>query len=232
MSDESPEITLDDLMSGIVVSPEMVQDLRVVAQLDGAAVARITGGLSQLQGFQTQDTVRQALQTCLAQPNPDVAKSILRTLLNLKQNELDRTLSNLDRWRQKTPDRQSDFTDDMFQSLRRNLESLVGSYAGIDLLRKANRLLREVGNEFKDIAFFCDMRPVFDRSRTNVEGFVTLANMRLVYLSQDGSRHACELALTEEELRRMISEGNKALGKLDVLKATIERVAGQVRGND
>jgi hypothetical protein len=135
----------------------------------------------------------------------------------------------VDRWRQKTPERRSDFTDEAFHRLSRNLQALVGRYPSIDLLRKANRLLRDVGNEFKDIAFICDMRPVFDSSRTNVEGFVTLANMRLIYLSQDGNRHACELALTEEELRQLIDEGNKALRKLDVLKTTIEQVTSQVR---
>lgn len=220
MSDESLEILPEDVMTGRAIPPEMIHDLREIAQLDARTVGRIAEHLSQLQGFAVKQTVKEGVQSCLQSSNADLADSIVRTLLNLKPSDVARILKTVDRWRKSTEERKSLLPDDFFANLERNVQVLVADYPSVALIRKANRLLREVGNEFKNIAFFCDMRPVFDEPREKVEGFVMLANMRLVYISQNGDRHACEVALTEDELKELVKNGQKALAKLEVLRTT------------
>lgn len=91
-------------------------------------------------------------------------------------------------------------------------------------MRKAQRLLRDTGNEIRDSIFICDLRPVFDDSQERVEGFVTLANLRIRYTRQSGRRATFEIALTEEELTTLIENGQKALAKLKVLKETVHDI--------
>lgn len=229
MNDESLEVLPEDVMTGRAIPPEMIRDLRVVAQLDARTVGRIAQHLSQLQGFAVKESVKEGVQSCLQVPNADLADNIVRTLLNLKPGDVARIVKTVDRWRRSTEERIELFTDELFASLERNLRVLVADYPSVELIRKANRLLRDVGNEFKSVAFFCDMRPVFDEPRENVEGFLTLANMRLIYVNQVGERHACEVALTEEELKKLIENSQKALAKLDVLKTTSEKLSHKVK---
>jgi hypothetical protein len=220
MSDDALEIQPEDVIAGRAIPAEMVHDLRAIAQLDARTVERIVEQLSQIQGLTAKESVKEGVQSCLPDSNADLADKIVRTLLNMGESDADRVVKTVDRWRGSTPDRGAFFTDEMFVCLEHNLETLAVKLPSVELLRKANNLLREVGNEFKGIAFFCDMRPVFDESRERVEGFVLLANMRLKYVSQDGERHACEVALTEDELKTVVKSAEKALAKLEVLKAT------------
>lgn len=229
MNDESLEILPEDVMTGRAIPPEMIRDLRVVAQLDARTVGRIAEHLARLQGFAVTESVKEGVQSCLQVPNGDLADNIVRALLNLKPSDVARIVKTVDRWRKSTEGRGEVFTDEMFASLQRNLQVLVADYASVKLIRKANRLLRDVGNEFKSVAFFCDMRPVFDEPREKVEGFVTLANMRLIYTSQVGDRHACEIALTEEELKKLIENSQKALAKLQILKTTSDQLSRKVQ---
>ena len=99
------------------------------------------------------------------------------------------------------------------------------------LFRKAERLLRDVGNGFRNVKFCCDLRPVFDDPRKHVDAFVILANMRIRYATQGGDQGAFELALTEDELARLRKEIDHALDKVKVLKTLREGlVASQQEG--
>ena len=58
---------------------------------------------------------------------------------------------------------------------------------------------------------------MFDEPRENVEAFVLIANMRLIYMSQDSEKHTCEIALTEDELKHLRDKADEALNKMRVL---------------
>jgi hypothetical protein len=52
--------------------------------------------------------------------------------------------------------------------------------------------------------------------------------MRLLCVSQDGNRHACEVALTEDELKEIVAGGQAALKKLDTIKAMVADLPNKV----
>ena len=228
MSEEPLEFLPEDVFAGRAIPPEMIRDLRTIAQLDAGSVKRIVDYLSRLQGLTVEQDVKVGVQNCLQTTNSETADSVVRTLLNLEVHDLPRTLRTMDRWRVSTEERRSVINDELFASLERNLNVLVASYPSLELIRKANCLLHDVGNEFKSIAFFCDMRPVYDEARENIEGFVALANLRLLYVSQDGERHVCEVALTEDEQDDVVESGQRAVAKLGVLKSTIENLGRKI----
>jgi len=112
-------------------------------------------------------------------------------------------------------------SDSEFAALQKNLNSLIQEYPSLELMRKAQRLLRETGNEFEAASFTCDLRPVFDTQQERIEAFVTLANLRIQHVQQSGRREVFEIALTESELQTLIERGKNALGKMKVLKGTV-----------
>jgi len=225
MDEEALELQAQDIFSGYGIPAEMVRDLHAIAHLDARTVARIADHLSHLRGFAVEDSVKNEVRGCLqGSVNGDLAGNIMRALMNIPPDEVSKTIKTVDRWRRSTTQRKSIFPDELFASLDRNLQALVADFPSIALIRKANRLLRAAGNQFVDVSYFCDMRPVFDRPRQNVEGFVTLANLRLIYRGQDETKHACEVALTEDELKKLIKKSEEALAKLELLKSISGRL--------
>ncbi len=220
MGDESRRALLEEMLA-FTIPPEMIRDLLVFARLDARTSARISEVLSTLVGFQSQASATHAVQGCLPDSSAESAVSIVRTLLNVKPNKIARFVSIVDQWRKTAEDEQgAEFTDEVVANLDRNLRAIIASYPCLGVIRKAAQLLRAVGNEFESIRYVCDLRPVFDNLRKQVDGFLMLANMRLMYVSQDGEHHAFEVALTEDELNRLIKTSEEARAKLEVLKVT------------
>lgn len=225
MNEDALEVLPQDVVLNRVVPREMIQDLLAVARLDSQTVGRIAERLRGLQGFAEGQRLEFEIRSCLPQPADEVVASISRTLLNVRPTAVDRVIRDIRLWREVADDRKAYVPDGLFASLERNLRALVADYPAVALLRKANRLLREVGNEYQSAAIFVDLRPVFDESRERIEGFVPLANLRLLYVGQAGDRQACEVALTEDELRELSRHAEQAIAKLSVLKRTVETLS-------
>ena len=91
-------------------------------------------------------------------------------------------------------------------------------FPAIEMMQKANKLVKDTSGELQDLKYICDLRPVYNDERTDVDAFVLVANLRMIYLEQNNERSVCEIALTEEELLMVKEETEKALAKMKVLK--------------
>lgn len=218
MSDEFMVVSSEELASGRVLPLEMVQDLRAVATVESSAVSRFTEALKQGTGVLTEERIETLGRQFFDDPN---AESVVRTLQNVRPEFKVKLLALVDRWRKSSDERKQFLTDTDFAALQRNLDCLVQDYPGLALMRKAQRLLRDTGNEIDDAIFICDLRPVFDKLQERIEGFVALANLRVRYVRQSGERDVFEIALTEDELSMLVDHGQRALNKLKVLKETV-----------
>lgn len=219
MPDEFMVVSPEELAAGRVLPPEMVRDLLAVAAVEKAAVDGLTQALRQETGVLTAERLDNLTKQFF--DDAATAESVARTLQNFPPEHKQKFLELFDRWRQVDEQRRKLLPDVKFAALQRNLDSLVQDYPGLALMRKAQRLLRDTGNEILDSIFICDLRPVFDKPQKRVEGFVALANLRLRYLRQSGQRDVFEITLTEDELSMLVEQGQKALNKLKVLKETV-----------
>ena len=219
MRAEFTDILPDDVLVGVAFQPEMLNDLYTISKLSQETVSSLVSRLDEQTGLPDQKTMESLVSQCLTPAEISSSLSaIIRTLMNLEKSRLSSIFDKFERWRVGTPERSNIFDQATVDQLRSNLMALVADQACILLMRKANKLLRDVGNEFRDVAVFCDLRPVFDEPRKQVEGFVLVANLRLHYVSQTGDMNVCEVAMTEDELRMLVTKSNEALNKLDVLK--------------
>jgi hypothetical protein len=133
------------------------------------------------------------------------------------------TLNALDEWRRADPRHGERFPDEAFTSVRDVLPRLIRPSAALDRQRKAARLRTLTGYQGKQVEIVCDARPVFDRDRTTIEGFVTQTTLKLVYETQTDDTHCIEIALTPELVGEILDKAEMAKKKLQVLKESINR---------
>ncbi len=218
MTEQLFQSSMDDVVANRALSPDMLRDLHVIAGLNAETCRQIGDVLRPLEGLATSDAIKDAVQACLSEEDEGKIDSVVNALSRLKPQTIPRLMASIKAWASARKPRQQIFSDSVLERLEENLHVLISDYQAVTLMQKAEQLLRDVGNEFQGVKFVCDLRPVFDEQRANVEGFVLLANMRLIYVGQDGQRRVCEIAFTEEELKQLRKDVDKAQSKLDVLK--------------
>lgn len=215
-----PEPTFQDFMSGIAIRPEMLRDLYLISKIETAPLSAAVEKLSSLDGQGSQASLEALISSALGPDNDkSIAKAIRRTVSNLVPSSVSDVLTAIGKWVDvDRENRQEFFSEQSIDRLIANLDVLVVRNTFAKLLRKADRLLRDVGNEFRGVKFVCDLRPVFDDPRKHVDAFVILSNMRIRYVTQGGDQDAFELALTEDELAKLREDIDQALEKVKVLK--------------
>lgn len=219
-NDDILQVSMEDIISGIAIRPEMLKDLFALSKLEHEAAKSIAGQLQSLSGLNSDESVQSIIGDALGEgeSDQDTVKAIWRALVNLDEDEIPTLLKSIEKWVAKDTARQAVFTDESIKRLRENLGVLIADFAAIELMQKANKLVRDTSGEVKNIKFVCDMRPVFNDARTNIDAFVLVANLRLLYVGQNSERSVCEVALTEEELVLLKEEADKALAKMQILK--------------
>ena len=232
-SEKFPEPTIQDMLNGNAVPSEMLQDLYTISRLETAALSSVVQALGTLNGLGSQESLENLISSALgAVDDKSIAKAIRRTVSNLSPSSVNDVLTSIAKWVDvDRENREELFSEQSIDRLIANLDVLVVKNDYGKLFRKAERLLRDVGNGFRNVKFCCDLRPVFDDPRKHVDAFVILANMRILYATQGGDQGDFELALTEDELARLRKEIDHALDKVKVLKTLREGlVASQQEG--
>ncbi len=222
MNDQPFIVAQEDITSGKELPPNMIDDLLNVATATFEDIQIYSEHIRHTSGILSESGIRDIAEEYF--DNAGVASGVANALLAVQPRYVEHILALLDKWRQYSEIRVQKFSDEKFVSLQKNLRGLVQEYPALSLLRKANQLLRANGNELDDVIFLCDLRPVFDKNREHLEGFVALANMKLQFIRQNGDRDAFELALTHEELVELQKRIDEAIQKLNILKATVKNV--------
>ena len=219
MPDERALTTLKEVGNGTTLPPKMIEDLRHIADLDTTVVEGLSKAVAATPGVLTRDRLHELIKEAIT--DEKAAGSVARTLRNMPPEIKEEILGIVDRWRHSNKKRLELLSDSIFDALKRNIDLLVQDYPAVSLMRKAERLLRDTGNEFEEALFICDLRPIFDKPQKRVEGFVALTTFRLRYLRQSGDSDFFELTLTEDELSTLVEHAQRALNKLRVLKESI-----------
>jgi hypothetical protein len=214
MSNERTNIQ-DSTSAAIPIPDEMIRDLGMVAAPPIEPLREVARCLKETHGVITRDLLREQISSFVPEEAFDAVAATVQTIRPRSKAAF---LQVVDQWRMQDPENLERISDEHFNRLEANLDALVGDYPGLQLMRKADLLLRDTGNEFESVKFLCDLRPVFDDDHTHVEGYVLLANLRFRYHDQAGTRKAFELALTEDELDLLASEVSDAQQKIEVLK--------------
>jgi hypothetical protein len=101
------------------------------------------------------------------------------------------------------------------------IEKLVVAPPALTRQHKAQRLAGATGAELEDIQIICDIRPVFNEERSQIEDAIPITMLRLDTIGLDGEGATIEIRLTEEQLTELCMKAELAKSKVSVIKKTL-----------
>jgi hypothetical protein len=193
----------------------MLDDLLAVAGANEEQLDRIAADLEQEPGIPTDTRLGEVITRHVGEV--PLAESILRAVVNLRPERLEDTIQTLRHWREASSANAKKLPPDRLEAIQDRLTRLIRNYPALARYRKAQRLKTLTGKTADSVELICDLRPVFDQSRTVVEGLIPLATLRLSYQGTDGTE-VLEVFLSGETLDDLADEVDKAKQKLQTLR--------------
>ncbi len=199
---------------------QMLEDLLAVGGTSTDQLDRLAADLQQESGIPMDSRLEELVARHI--PEASLAESILRALVNLRPEELEETVNTLRRWREANSQNASTLPSERLEVVRARLSQLIQNYPSLVRYRKAQRLRKLTGRVAASVDVVCDLRPVFDQSRTVVEGLIPLTILRVGYRDGDGSG-VLEVLLSGEDLEELAREVERAKQKLGSLRESVGR---------
>jgi len=102
------------------------------------------------------------------------------------------------------------------------LPNLIQPYPAMARFEKAERLANLTGQELESMELICDLRPIFDEDRKQIEGMMPYTRLHIVATGADGLPKSFEAELTHQQVIDLRKKGEKAESKLAVLRKSVE----------
>lgn len=196
--------------------------LRDVADVPVETLERVAAGLSQATGFLDPPKLTARLRELLPEKSP--VASIRRVVLHTKSEDVPDLLDRLTRIQENEPD-EFPLNREHLEQLRVALPRLLRPIPALRRFRKAERLSKATGQPVEDIQLICDLRPVFDESREQVEGVLPFTRLKIVATGGDGLPNVFEAELTSRQVSDLVQQAEKAVKKLSLLRQQGEKWA-------
>jgi len=205
-----PERLIDD--------ERFINDLRAVASLSDDQVNALRQKLSEAEGFLSPATLKKSVREFIQKP--DTLNALHRIVRSLKPKDAEQVLKDLD---QKGKEGKPQFDTDVLDRVKNILTKLVQPYPALIRFEKAERLARATGEELESLELICDVRPIFDESRKQVEGMMPYTRLRVVVSGVDGLPKSFEAELTRQQVHDLAEKAEKAKSKLETLHQNMEK---------
>jgi hypothetical protein len=196
----------------------MLEDLILAGRADEKSIRQIAEQLGKSTGMLSPERIAEIVNQHLA---GEEAAAAARIVANVEPADIPQALSVLKDWSPLHAGELQTPSDRTIKKIQSNLGLLVQDHPALRLMHKAQRLLREIGNELQSIIFICDLRPVYD-GHTEIVGFVPLVNMQIGYTKQNRELESFEVALSRDELRHIVDCGQDALTELQILESMFQ----------
>lgn len=191
---------------------EMVDDLVLIADLKPELLEEVSQRLSAIPGFLEPARLHEMLQELTKDSR--VAEALVRALRSIEPDHREEFLASLEH----LPREESGELDSQrLARLKDNLAKLVQPYAAMKRFEKAVRLAEATGNRFYSVELLCDLRPIFDDTRTKIEGMIPYTRLHLVAIGEDGLPLSFEVELSRQDVSDLSDKARKAEQKLAAL---------------
>ncbi len=207
---------MPDFMQNDDESRQLLSDLLVLSSVPHELISAISTELKGKAPFVSLDKLV-AKHVAVPEANSAVA----RLIANLDVESVPVVTEMVQAWRESLED-ENPLNDDGFELLKQNLESLIQpATAGvIGRTQKAAALMTATGNEVTGLSFICDARPVYNDARTEIEGYIPLATMKIYFERPNDESDAIEFVLTPGELDAVIERATQARAKINLMQKT------------
>lgn len=156
--------------------------------------------------------------------NEKHAKAVSRLVENIVPESRKFLTGMIRNWRKSLSDPDSYMTEEKLETVSVSLEKLIRNSPAITRVKKAQVLKTVTSNEVFGVMFVCDARPVYNEARDDIEGYLPVTTMKIVYHRQNGDNEEIEFALMPIEIDLFIDRATKAREKVKVLNAKMSQL--------
>lgn len=200
-----------------IMSEGVVNDLKAIAGLSDEQVAAIGQRLQEATGFLDPKSLLATIRE--AAEDPKAAEAVRRALHSLSPSGIEHMVASLE---EKQKDEKFPIDQETLGRLKQVLSELIQPYPALARFEKAERLARVTGQQLETVELICDLRPIFDENRENLEGMMPYTRLHIVVTGEDGLPKPFEAELTYKDVADLADKAGKAKSKLDVLRQSIE----------
>ena len=219
---------MSDLMQNDDESRQLLSDLLVLSSIPHELIAAIS---AELQGKDPFVPLGKLVVKHITVP--EATSAVTRLLANLDVESVPVVTEMVQTWRESLEE-ESPLNEEGFNLLKQNLESLIqpATEGVIGRTQKAAALMTATGNEVTGLSFICDARPVYNDARTEIEGYVPLATMKIFFDRPNEESDAIEFVLTPVELDAVIERATQAREKINLMQKTFSAWIPNGTGED
>ncbi len=145
------------------------------------------------------------------------ASAVLRLVDRIIPDSINYLTGMVKSWRESLDEPDSYMTEEKLEAVCNALNKLIRNSAAITRVKKAQVLKTVTGNEVLGVMFVCDARPVYNEERDEIEGYLPVTTMKIVYQRQNGDREEIEFALMPNEIDLLVDRATKAGNKIRAL---------------
>jgi hypothetical protein len=208
------------LAKHLVQDEDFLSDAKILLDIDDTKYSKLANSLIAEKDFIDRNKLNDIVQSVLG--TNDQAKVIskiiwrLHKLMREQSNEtLERSIELLG---EAINEHSESLSKEQHGKLIKRIEELVVSPQSLSRQQKAEELAESIGKELESLQLICDIRPVFDESRSNIEGAIPISMLILDYADPGGSTSRIEIRMTEEQIRDLCDKSQHAKNKILVLK--------------
>lgn len=202
------------------LSLELVKDASAILKLSDDEMAKTADALATFPGFLDHRSLADLLNECIQDKKlaMTLAKFLWFVIAPPFKTEFIKALRFWQKKHESDKDPVCPIDADGVEEINRRLNSLVGCVPAFDRRQKAERLQNATGLRLEKFELICDVRPIFDADRKEIEGWIPLTHLKLVCESEAGLPEAFEAVLSDADVRRIHQATEKAVQKLDALR--------------
>lgn len=197
---------------------EMMEDLKAIIGISDEKLDELYKHLNKAKGFLDPKALLATIQRIVEDPN--AAEAVQGILLNISPYQVERMITNL---KEGQEEEGFPFDQAKFERLKQILKQLIRPYPALTRSEKAERLAKITGQQLETVEMICDIRPIFDESRKNVEGMMPYTRLHIVATGEDGLPKPFEVELTHQQVIDLGEKAGKAKSKLEALRKSIEK---------
>ena len=205
-------------------SGEFVEDARAILALQDVQVREISEALEHHTGFLDSDAIKSLV---VPQVDDEEQRERLARFITFLDKMFAQSgkLANdfVENVRKRLAEQSAGtFSDGDLLSLTERISALIKDQPGFKRQRKAERLYDEIGIPVRDLKIICDLRPVFDKKHTSVEGMILVTTLKVAAIDVDGLPITLQAKLTEKQVADLAEKAGEARQKLSVLRHLME----------
>ena len=198
---------------------DFLKDAQSILKLDEEAYLRLATQLAKTDSFLSRPELSALVRETLGEGSDQIASIIYRLGGIIHEADMDAN-DAMDALGKAIEEKAESLKADERRTLTARIRKLAAEPIGIAKQYKARELEDAIGAELDAFRIICDIRPIFDQKREQIDGAIPLTVLRLEYTKPDGESDVVELRITEKQLAKLGERIADASLKLKLIKSS------------